>query len=226
MLSRVIDIVVSAIALVLALPLIVLGIAGIKLTSPGPAFYHAQRMGRFERPFSMHKLRTMHIRPVEGAQITGPNDQRIFGLGKLLRLTKIDELPQLWNVLVGEMSFVGPRPEAVDIVERHYTGWMKETLRVRPGITSPGAVFGYRFGNRLLDDADPEGSYLVRMLAPKLAIERAYIDKASLVYDFTVINRTAWAIICESLGWHDSALPPEAAAASKWYDFTKLEVAG
>ncbi len=222
MLTRMFDIAVAALGLLVSAPLVAVGAIGIKLSSPGPAFYHAQRMGRFEKPFRMHKLRTMHVRTSGGAQITGPNDPRIFAFGNFLRLTKIDELPQLWNVLVGDMSIVGPRPESVDIVRDHYSDWMKETLRVRPGITSPGAIFGYEYGDILLDDADPEGSYVHHMLEPKLAIERAYVERANILRNLGVIVRTGLAILRQIAGASSPHLPAEAHLAGNWYRFDSV----
>lgn len=219
--KRLFDMVVSAALLIAAVPVMAVAAIGIALTSPGPIFYRAERMGRGERPFAMYKFRTMRVRAETGSEITGPNDARIFPFGHLLRLTKIDELPQLWNVLVGDMSIVGPRPESVAIVRQCYNGWMKETLAVRPGITSPGAIFGYTHGDVYLDDADPEGSYADRLLAPKLAIERAYLDRASLAGDIAVIFRTVVAVLCFVFGRRRFALPREAASATRWYDFAE-----
>lgn len=220
--KRILDIIIAALLLLLSTPLLLFAAIGIRLTSPGPIFYHAERMGRFERPFVMLKFRTMHMRADSGSQITGPNDVRIFGFGALLRTTKIDELPQFWNVLTGQMSIVGPRPESVAIVRDHYTDWMKETLRVRPGVTSPGSIFGYTHGDRLLDDADPEGSYLTRLLAPKLAIERAYLDHANVWHDIGVMLRTGLTITQIALGRTISTLPPEAKAATRWHNFLAI----
>ena len=193
------DILFALFALAVSLPFILLAALGIKLSSPGPVFYRAIRAGRGGAPFAMLKLRTMHDAP-QGAVITAENDPRIFRLGNLLRKPKIDELPQFLNVLSGDMSVVGPRPEDPKIVAQHYTDWMHETLSVRPGLTSPGAIFYYAYGDRLIDPADPEGTYVARMLAPKLAIERAYLDRATLVGDLRVILGTVAAVIGQAMG--------------------------
>ena len=219
MLSRALDIVVSATGLALSAPFILFGIVGIKLASPGPAFFRARRMGRSGRPFEMLKLRTMHVDDGRGAQITSANDARVFQFGRFLRASKIDELPQLWNVLTGEMSLVGPRPEAVGIVKQHYTDWMMETLAVRPGVTSPGAIFYYTRGEHLVDDADPEGSYARDLLPPKLAIERAYIERQTVFTDIAVIARTIWTVLAILAGKRNFALPSEAARAKRWARF-------
>jgi len=118
----------------------------------------------------------------------------------MLRKLKVDELPQLLNVLKGEMSIVGPRPEDPDIVRNHYTPWMLETLVVCPGITGPGAVFYYTRGEKLIDASDPETSYIDRLLVPKLAIERAYLDRATIWRDLAAIAKTIFAIVAAALG--------------------------
>ncbi len=111
-------------------PILVISALAIRVSSPGPIFYRAQRIGRNGRPFTMYKLRTMHCRSVAGSSITSSNDPRVFAVGRILRALKIDELPQLINILRGEMAVVGPRPEAPDIVERHYTDEYRRSLAV------------------------------------------------------------------------------------------------
>lgn len=200
MAKRLFDIALSLLSLGLAAPFILFGAAGIKLTSPGPIFYLARRMGRGGVPYGMYKLRTMHVANRATPLITSPDDKRIFAFGSLLRLLKIDELPQFWNILKGDMSFVGPRPEAVDIVERHYTSWMRETLQMRPGVSSPGALYNYQMSDLLIDDADPEGSYVQMMLPPKLALERAYMERATFGSDIAYIVLTIRIIVAGVFG--------------------------
>ncbi len=222
MAKRAFDILVAAVALALTAPIILLAMGGILLASPGTVVYWADRMGRNGCPYRMAKLRTMHLLDDKGSEITAPGDPRIFAFGRFLRLTKLDELPQLWNVLKGDMSLVGPRPELVAIVERSYSGWMLETLKVRPGITSPGAIFGYTHGDDLLDPAAPEGSYVRCQLPAKLAIELAYISHSNLLRDLGVIVRTGWTIVQIALGRRRFPLPPEAADAARWHDLSTL----
>lgn len=206
MIKRLFDIVVAALALLVAAPFIVVAAIGIMLTSPGPIFYRARRAGRDGALFTMYKLRTMHVAQNEASSITSPGDSRIFPFGNLIRRLKIDELPQFWNILNGNMSFVGPRPEAPDIVEKHYSDWMHETLQIRPGVTSPGAIYNYLMADTLLEDSDPEGSYVRNLLPPKLALERAYLERANFFSDLTYIVLTAWAIMAHVLG-RDVRLP-------------------
>lgn len=198
--KRVFDVVVAGLSLLVLSPFLVIAAVGIRVTSPGPIFYMAHRIGKGGHPFAMLKFRTMHVDSDKLSAITSPDDKRIFGFGLLLRRLKIDELPQFWNILVGDMSLVGPRPEDPKIVARDYTDWMKETLQVAPGVTSPGAVYGYLFGDALLEDADPEGSYARNLLPPKLALERAYMDRAGFVSDLGYVLLTAWAIVAHVLG--------------------------
>jgi lipopolysaccharide/colanic/teichoic acid biosynthesis glycosyltransferase len=181
-LKRLFDIVAAIAILLLCAPLFLIVSATIKVCSPGPIFYHAKRVGRGEKLFEMFKFRSMNVSN-HGAVITSVNDARIFPFGNTLRRLKIDELPQFINVLFGDMSIVGPRPEDPKIVRENYTDWMKETLAVRPGITSPGAIYYYAIGEQKIDPADPEESYVNFVLAPKLAVDRAYLDRASLSTD-------------------------------------------
>lgn len=200
MAKRLFDIVLAGTALILSAPLWLVAAIGIALSSPGPIFYHATRIGRGGETFRMAKFRTMTVGTAGQSEITAPGDSRVFPLGRLIRLLKIDELPQLINILRGEMSIVGPRPESDVIVAEHYTDWMRETLSVAPGLTSVGAVFGYSYGDELIDPLRPEESYVERMLPAKLALERAYLERANFFSDMAYILRTAAAIFIVPFG--------------------------
>lgn len=215
-LKRGFDIALAVLALVLTSPVLAMAAIGIKLTSPGPILYRAKRAGLHGAPFEMLKFRSMHVGSDRSSAITAPGDRRVFGFGALLRKLKIDELPQFWNILTGDISVVGPRPEDPAIVARDYTDWMRETLDVRPGITGPGSVYGYIYGDALLDPADPEGSYARALLPPKLALERAYLDRASLRGDFGYIALTAWAICAHLLGRPVGLPRADVLAAKAW----------
>lgn len=200
--KRAFDITVALVFLVLTAPLMAAAALGIRLSSPGPVFYRARRAGQGGVPFEMLKFRSMHVaRPgAEGGAITAHGDARVFGFGRLIRRLKIDEMPQALNVLRGEMSVVGPRPEDPRIVERAYADWMMETLEVRPGLTSPGAVWYYACAERLIEPGDPEGSYIDRVLAPKLAIERAYLERMGFWNDVATAVRTVLAVLGQTVG--------------------------
>ena len=208
MIKRVFDIFVAVCALSLTWPLWIVAILGIKLSSPGPIFYLGPRVGRHGKVFQMHKFRTMHMRDDHGAVITDKNDTRIFRFGRFMRKSKIDELPQFWDVLRGKLSIVGPRPEDPKIVEDHYTDWMKETLSVRPGITSPGAVWGYTKMDQYFTSDDPERDYIEKIMPLKLSLEYVYVQRQGFVYDVKLIYRTVRAVFATIMG-SDFPDPPE-----------------
>ncbi|HEY3900145.1 MAG TPA: sugar transferase [Chthoniobacter sp.] len=152
-LKRFFDIICSAIGLVLSSPALALGALAIRLTSPGPIFYRQTRSGRFGRPFQMTKLRTMHVNAEKtGAVWSGKNDPRVTFVGRFLRRYRIDEIPQLWHVLCGQMSFVGPRPERPEIIAQlaQEVPYYEERLMVQPGITGWAQV-SYPYGASALD---------------------------------------------------------------------------
>ena len=198
--KRIIDIFISILVLIITLPLLIIAVIGIKLSSPGPIIFPARRIGLGVKEFKMYKFRTMGL-SAKGPVITGADDPRIYGFGKLLRKTKVDELPQFINVLIGDMTIVGPRPEDPSIVEHTYTNWMMETLAVRPGITSPGALYYYACAEHLVDKKEPEKSYIEKLLPPKIAIDRAYIERANIFSDFVEIGKTGLAILGHIFGF-------------------------
>lgn len=192
--KRCFDIVFSLIALVLILPLI--GILGVivKLTSPGPVFYRGWRAGRHGRPFRICKLRTM-VADAEkrGGAETAADDPRITRFGGWLRRSKADEFPQLLNVLAGEMSFVGPRPEVLDEVER-YTEQERLLLQVRPGITDWASV-EFRWEQELLrGSADPHAAYHQRIRPDKIRLGLQYVRQRSFLVDLQILVATLSAL--------------------------------
>lgn len=212
--KRVFDMTIAIIALVVFAPFLLLATIGIGLASPGPIFYRAKRVGRGGNTFEMLKFRSMHV-STGGSVITSANDPRIFPFGAFLRKTKIDELPQFLNVLKGDLSVVGPRPEDPKIVDAHYTDWMKETLDVLPGITSPGAIYYYGFGERLVDPEAPEQSYVERILPAKLAVDRAYIERANFWNDLVVVLHTGLAVLGVAVGSPIKPMARDLAEASR-----------
>lgn len=209
MVKRLFDIVVSTLFLILLIPVFATAAIGIRLTSRGPVLYRAMRVGRYGRIFVMHKFRTMHVRPESGSVITAASDSRVFLFGRILRALKIDELPQLFDVLTGKMSIVGPRPEDPKIVNHFYGRMGNRTLDVAPGLASPGSIFNYTHGDDYLDPANPESTYVRRLLPVKLALELIYIQRMSLRYDLQIIARTLLTIIRIGLGQRRFPEPPE-----------------
>mgnify|MGYP005851405153 CR=1 FL=1 len=187
--KRIFDVTVSAVGLIVLFPLMIALGAAVKLDSPGPALHQAVRVGRGGRLFTLYKFRSMVVDAESlGPGITRAGDPRITRIGHFLRRTKLDELPQLWNVLRGDMSLVGPRPEDPRYVA-HYTAEQRRLLTVRPGITSPASI-AFRNEETLHTRADWEAQYLHDILPAKLAIDLEYVQNASFGRDIAVLIRT------------------------------------
>ncbi|HET7700139.1 MAG TPA: sugar transferase [Candidatus Limnocylindria bacterium] len=191
--KRALDLALALPILVVSAPLIAALMVAVRLTSRGPALHRATRVGRTGAVFTMYKLRSMRADASTGSAITARGDQRVTGLGRALRRTRLDELPQLWNVIRGDMSLVGPRPEDPRVVA-HYSEGERAVLTVRPGITGP-AQLAFRDEDRMLDPRDPEGSYLREVLPRKLAIDQAYVRERSLAGDLAIIARTIASLV-------------------------------
>lgn len=192
--TRLLDLVVSLVGLVLLSPLLLLVAVLVKLDSDGPVFYRAERVGQGGQPFQLYKFRSM-VRDADqqGPGITTAGDSRITRLGRLLRRTKVDELPQLWNVCKGDMSLVGPRPEDPRYVAL-YTPDQRQVLAARPGLTSPASV-RYRHEEQLLQGADWERVYVEQVMPQKLEIERQYLAQRTLWTDVRVLAHTLRAVV-------------------------------
>ena len=191
MLKRLFDLLVSGAGLLLLSPLLV-GIAlWIKLDSRGPVFFRQQRVGRFGAPFRIHKFRSMlDEAPRAGPQLTVGADPRITRAGRFLRRSKLDELPQLFDVLAGSMSLVGPRPEVPRYVALYPAALRDKVLSVRPGITDPASIM-YRDESALLARAaDPERVYIEQIMPAKLRYAAEYVDHMSLANDVRLIGAT------------------------------------
>lgn len=197
MMKRLFDIVASACGLILLSPLFFIVSVWIKLDSPGPVFYRQVRVGRYNKDFKIFKFRTMRVGADKGSLVTiGGRDPRVTRIGYYLRKFKIDELPQLINVFIGDMSLVGPRPEV-----RHYVNyWTPEqlhTLDVRPGITDPASI-KFRNENELMESAeDPESFYINVIMQEKLKLYLEYVHNASFWYDIKLIFKTIYTVVKE-----------------------------
>lgn len=190
MIKRVFDLLASAAALLLLSPLLLMVAALVRATSRGPVFFRQERIGRNSRPFRIYKFRTMvQDAPRHGGLVTFGADPRITRVGRFLRAAKIDELPQLINVLLGDMSFVGPRPEVRKYVEMFRDDYA-EVLRVRPGITDLASI-KYRHEAEILGHADdPEREYIERILPDKIKLGKEYAKNNSLWLDVVIILKT------------------------------------
>jgi lipopolysaccharide/colanic/teichoic acid biosynthesis glycosyltransferase/O-antigen/teichoic acid export membrane protein len=188
---RIVDVLVAGMALAFIGPVMLVLAAVVRLTSRGPAFYRQVRVGRSGEHFEIMKLRSM----VSGADRVGPlvtygGDSRVTTIGAVLRATKLDELPQLVNVLKGDMTLIGPRPEVPRFISC-YDGDELEILTVRPGLTGPGQIFYTQVQQAtVLDGKDPEQHYIARELHPKLAIDLDYVRRRCLRFDLLILIRT------------------------------------
>src|SRR5437870_7772968 len=199
MVKRLIDIIGSSVGLILLSPLFLILSLAIKLESKGPLFYRGWRMGQGLKPFRVLKFRSMRVLNREGRPITAPGDSRITRVGAWLRLFKLDELPQLWNVLRAEMSLVGPRPEDVKIVERYYNEAQKRVLTVKPGLTGIGQVtFFPDMTREVPGGVDPHEFYLRNQLPRKISVDLMYVEKQSICYDLWIVARTVYCILVKS----------------------------
>ncbi len=203
--KRAFDIVMALIGLILVSPLFALVAILIKRDSPGPVFYWGPRVGRKGRVFQMLKFRTMYERPQSytGPRLTCKDDPRITPLGAWLRDTKINELPQLWNVLKGEMSFVGPRPEDPEIAKN----WPEETrakvFSIRPGITSPASIL-YHDEEKLLSKKDAMSEYYKSILPDKLRLDLLYVHHHAF---FSDIDTIFWTLAVVLPRWAKAKIP-------------------
>ncbi|MBV8502061.1 MAG: sugar transferase [Paucibacter sp.] len=189
MIKRLFDIVCSGLGLLLLSPLLLALALWVKLDSPGPVFFRQERVGRHGRPFWIHKFRTMGAGS-PGLQITVGQDARITRAGAVLRGAKLDELPQLWDVLRGAMSLVGPRPEVPRYVALYPAELRELVLSVRPGITDPASLAFRDESERLAKAADPEREYVEVVMPAKLAMAADYARHASFASDLRLILGT------------------------------------
>lgn len=199
----------ALIALIVLSPVMLIAAIGIKISSKGPVFYMAKRMGKDMKPLTIYKFRTMKVGADKEGAITGANDSRIFAWGEILRKTKIDELPQLINILNGTMSIIGPRPEDIGIVNDYYTEEERKTLDVLPGLACPGSIFNYTHGDHYLSDNDTDDAYINKFLHVKLALDIYYLEHWNLFYDIEIIARTVYVILITSLTKRQLPYPKE-----------------
>jgi len=185
--KRVFDLVVSVIGLLLSFPFLLVIALAVKLNSPGPVLFRQTRVGKLGREFEIFKFRSMTVDAEKhGAAITSARDPRVTSVGALLRRTKVDEIPQLWNVVRGEMSLVGPRPEHPKYVA-FYTPEQRAVLSVAPGITSPTSL-KFRHEEELLSrQPDPERFYVEQLMPEKLSIDLKYVENLSMRNDLSLI---------------------------------------
>ncbi len=189
--KRSFDILASGTALIALLPVWIIAGVGILMSDPGPIFYFAKRTGKDDRVFKMFKFRSMRIDKNADEKSMRPDQDRIFPFGRFIRATKIDELPQLLNVFLGDMAFVGPRPAAVDQLEITRGGENSVAASMKPGLTSPAALYDYLYGDSIEDEAE----YMEKVVPTRLALDRYYVANHTLGYDAKLIWYTVRCIV-------------------------------
>lgn len=191
--KRLFDMVCAALGLLILSPVLLVCALLVGLTSPGGVLFRQERIGKDGVPFTIYKFRSMR-KDNAGLKISTSRDTRITSVGRVLRKTKLDELPQLWNVLKGDMSFVGPRPEVREYTDL-YTPEQRQVLMVRPGITGLASI-RYRNENELLTaSSDPNRTYIDEVMPAKLALDLKYIPRACVSYDIKLIWETLVTVV-------------------------------
>lgn len=203
--KRLFDILFALSFILVFAPIFIITILIIMICSPGPPIYKAQRVGKNGRLFTCYKFRSMRIDSGKVKLTTLRNDDRIFPFGKFIRKAKIDEMPQVFNILFGDMSVVGPRPEDKENSDKIYVGEYKRILDLKPGLTSPASLYDFTHGEKY----ESEEAYEREFLPQKLALELFYVDNQSFMYDIKLIVKTAWYIILSLCGKEDFQKPIE-----------------
>lgn len=194
--KRLFDLAFAALALLLLSPVLLAVALWVRLDSPGPVFFRQQRVGQGGRPFGIYKFRTMHTgAEAVGPQITVGMDARITHAGTWLRRSKLDELPQFLNVLRGDMSVVGPRPEVPRYVAQYPADMRQTVLSVRPGITDLASIAFRDESDLLARSPDPERTYVEQILPAKLHYAQQYVRTRSLWLDLQIIAWTVLAVL-------------------------------
>lgn len=196
MLKRLFDLVFTIPGVIILSPVLLVLALWIHFDSKGPIFFRQERVGRYGVPFRIFKFRTMVVdAEKQGKQITVGDDKRVTRSGEVLRHYKLDELPQLFNVLLGDMSLVGPRPEVPRYIAEYTEEERQEVLSVRPGITDSASI-EFRSENEILGQAkDPEQAYIKEILPIKIKYYREYVQNHSILGDFMIILKTFKAIM-------------------------------
>lgn len=188
--KRLFDIGSSGIALAALFPVWIAAIVGILISDPGPIFYLANRAGKDNKTFKMYKFRSMRVDKNADEKSLRPDQDRIFPFGRFIRATKIDELPQLLNVFLGDMAVVGPRPAAVDQIPITRGGANAVVAELKPGLTSPAALYDYLYGDEIEDEAE----YMEKAAPTRLALDRYYVGRQKIGYDMKMIWYTVLCI--------------------------------
>lgn len=194
--KRFLDVVCASVGIIGTSPAWIFAIVGILLSDPGPIFYVATRIGKDNKPFKMYKFRSMRIAKSANEASLRADTNRIFPMGKLIRSLKIDELPQLLNILNGTMSVIGPRPVANDQKDLFRVGRWNKAAEVNVGLSGPAALYDFIYG----DDFEDETEYMEKVFPTRRELEVTYVDKMSFSYDVKMVTYTIISILYRIAG--------------------------
>ena len=186
---RIFDFFFAIVLLILLSPVFIVIAIAITMDSRGTVFFHQERVGKNEKLFRLHKFRSMRSVNSDNLQLTVGMDQRITKVGRFIRKFKLDELPQLWNILVGNMSFIGPRPEVPKYV-RYYTDSQKELLKFRPGLSDPASLAFSNEAELLAKQENPEQYYIRELMPAKLKMSLDYHQNRNFWTDLKIVLKT------------------------------------
>ncbi len=213
--KRCFDIVCALIGIILTSPLWIIGIVGILVSDWGPIFYTAHRIGKGNKPFKMYKFRSMRVAKAANEASLRPDEDRIFAFGHFIRKVKIDELPQLLNILNGTMSMVGPRPVAQDQFDLFRTGKWNLAAKVSVGLSGPAALYDFIYGDQFTDEKE----YIEKVFETRRELEYVYVKKASFWYDIKMIVYTmiciGYALLGKECTWILNELKTDAELSMK-----------
>ena len=212
--KRCFDLVCAVVGILITSPLWIIGIVGIMLSDWGPLFYTARRIGKDNKPFKMYKFRSMRVAKGANEASLRPDEDRIFPFGHFIRKVKIDELPQLLNILNGTMSLIGPRPVAQDQFELFRTGKWNLAAEVPVGLSGPAALYDFIYGDQFTDEEE----YMEKVFDTRRELEYVYVKKAGFWYDIKMIIYTiiciGYALLGKECTWIINELKADAAQSS------------
>lgn len=213
--KRIFDFICALIGIIGTSPFWIIAIVGILVSDWGPIFYTAHRIGKDNKPFKMFKFRSMRVAKAANEASLRPDEDRIFPFGHFIRKVKIDELPQLLNILNGTMSIVGPRPVAQDQFDLFRTGKWNEAAKVPVGLSGPAALYDFIYGDQFTDEAE----YMEKVFETRRELEYVYVKKAGIFYDLKMIIYTVicicYALVAKECTWILKELKADAAYSSE-----------
>ena len=212
--KRLFDFICALIGIIGTSPLWIIAIVGILISDWGPIFYTAHRIGKDNKPFKMYKFRSMRVAKAANEASLRPDEDRIFAFGKFIRKVKIDELPQLLNILNGTMSVVGPRPVAQDQFELFRTGKWNEAAKVPVGLSGPAALYDFIYGDQFTNEKE----YMEKVFETRRELEYVYVKKAGVLYDLKMIVYTVICILYALVGKECTWMLNELRASAKEYE--------